>query len=309
MGLRLRAGTIADVETFARLVNTQHQWLRGEDLWAIDELSSILISPTSDPVRYDRYVEVDGEVVAGLHTHTSPPYEKGSLYVAAPPGPNRVDNVRYLLDSGLRLLRSRPEMRGTATILLDLPVEDTELMDLAQSMGFTRANRVAIMEATVTDSPDPAWPANAEAKALDPATDLSSAYGILAKWFETEPSWWHLDEGDFFYAALNDPTARPDLSSLITVGGEPAGMVFCYEDTTRADTGLIGNLAVIPKFQGQGIGTALLLDAFGKFRSCGWTHARLATISGYHSREPSVFREVGMEPIFFNEIFLRPLDW
>lgn len=309
MGLRLRAGTLADVETFARLVNEQHQWLRGEDLWAVDELAAILVSPTSDPVRYDRYVEVDGVVAAGLHTHTSPPYEKGSLYLAAPPGPNRVANVRYLLESGLRLLRSRPEMRATATILIDVPVEDTELMELAKSMGFTRANRVAIMEASVADSPDPIWPAGAIAKGIDPATDLSDAYKVLAGWFASEPSWWHIDEADFFYAIRNDPTARPDMSALVTVEGRPAGMVVCYEDTTRSDTGLVGNLAVLPDFQGLGMGTALLLHAFAQFREAGWDHARLATISGYHPGEPSVYRDVGMEPIFFNEMFLRPLDW
>ena len=307
--MRLRSGTLDDVETFTRLVNAQHQWLRGENLWESQELAALLISPTSDPVRYDRYVEVDGTTVAGLHTHTSPPYEKGSLYLAAPPVEGRTEHVRYLLDSGLRLLRSRPEMRGTATINLDIPVEDTELLALAQSMGFTRANRVAIMEADLATTASPSWPADAVVRTIDPTTDLAAVYRVIAEAFATEPSWWHVDEGDFFYALRTDPTAELGLSFVVHIDDQPAGALVSYADTTRDQTALVGNLGVRPEYQGRGLGTALLLEAFHAYRSRGWQHARLATISGYQPGEPSVYRNAGMTAIYFNEMMLRPLDW
>ena len=108
--MRLRTGTVADVETFARLVNSHHQWLRSEDLWDLNELAALLVSPSSDPVRYDRYLEVAGVPVAALHTHSSSPYEKASFLLACPPQENRLANARYLLEAGLRLLRGRAEM-------------------------------------------------------------------------------------------------------------------------------------------------------------------------------------------------------
>jgi GNAT superfamily N-acetyltransferase len=308
MTMRLRGGTVADVENFARLVNEYHQQLRGEDLWQIDELASLLVSPSSDPVRFDRYVEVDGVVVGGLHTHSSAPYRKATLYLACPLSPNRLSYVRQLLEAGMRVLRGRTEIPANATVQIDIPAEDSELHDLVRAMGFARANQVAIMEAELAHTAEPEWPGGYHYAEFSGGSDLRAGFAIVKTAFAGLPAWWHVEERDFVYMMRHDPTALPGLSLVALRHEEAAGIAVNFEDTTRAQTGLIGLFAVMPHMQGQGVGKALLEQSFQQFRKMGWTHARLATIYGYRKAEPSVYRAVGMRAVHFNETFLRTLD-
>ena len=306
--MRLRSGRVSDVETYARLINAQHQWLRNENLWEIDELAALLVTPSSDPVRYDRYLEVDGTVVAGLHTHASPPYEKVTFHLASPPEPNREAHARYLLEAGLRLLRGRPELSPAAAISIDVPSEDEELTSLVRSMGFARTNQVAIMQATIDNAPEPTWPDGFTVQTFDFESDLQAAFSIISSAFANQPAWWHIDQDDFVYMLQNDPTARRGISVLVTHGDVPAAISVNFADTTLADTGLIGLLAVAPGFQGRGLGRAILLESFVRFRAQDWQYARLATIYGYRPGEPSLYNAVGMKPMYFNDMFVRSLD-
>jgi len=308
MSMRLRSGTVADVETFTRLINAQHQWLRGEDLWQTDELAALLVSPTSDPVRYDRYLEVDGVAVAAIHTHTSPPFDKGTLYLACPPQPRRAHHARYLLEAGLRLLRSRPQLHDASTINIDIPSEDTELIELVRSAGFARANQVAIMEGLTSDIEPPSHPEGVTLEEFGKSADLRLGYAVIRAAFADHPVWWHIDEADFLYMMRKDPTALAGLSMVLRRHDEAVGIAVNFQDTTRRATGLVGLLAVMPHAQGLGLGRLLLLESFSRFRNRGWGHARLATIYGYHAGEPSVYQSVGMKSVYFNDTYLRSLN-
>jgi GNAT superfamily N-acetyltransferase len=133
-------------------------------------------------------------------------------------------------------------------------------------------------------------------------------FAVLSAAYASQPAWWHVDEVDFVFMMHNDPTAWPGLSLLVTHAGQPAAVAVNFADTTLADAGLTGLFAVSPGFQGRGLGRALLLDSFARFKARSWDHARLATTYGFRPREPSVFNSVGMSPVFFNDIFLRSLD-
>ena len=311
MAMRLRGGTVADVENFARLINEYHQQLRGEDLWQIDELASLLVSPSSDPVQFDRYLEVDGVAIGGLHTHSSAPYRKATLYLACPLGPNRSSYAQHLLEAGMRVLRGRTEISSNATVQIDVPAEDTELHELVRALGFARANQVAIMEAELAESADsgePEWPGGFHYAEFGANSDLRAGFAIVKTAFAGLPAWWHVEERDFVYMMRHDPTALPGLSLVALRHNEAAGIAVNFEDTTRKNTGLVGMFAVMPHMQGQGVGKALLAQSFRQFHKQGWTHARLATIYGYREGEPSIYRSAGMRPVHFNETFLRTLD-
>ena len=47
----------------------------------------------------------------------------------------------------MRVLRGRTEIPANATVQIDIPAEDSDLHELVRSLGFARANQVAIMEA------------------------------------------------------------------------------------------------------------------------------------------------------------------
>ena len=307
MAIRLRSGTVADVETFTRLVNTQHQWLRGEDLWEVEELASILVTPSSDPVQYDRYLELDGEVVAGLHTHVSEPFTRAAIHLACPPGDHRIEYARQLLDASQRILLSRPEIPANATIQVDVPQEDIDLGRLLISTGFRHTDDVVVLESEVASSPPPTWPAGILVKSLDVATDLDLAFDVMRVSFMPEPGGWHISRADFSYMMLKDPTALDGLSVLAKRGDDPVGISINFADTTRAETGLVGMLGVVPEARRLGLGRALLLESMARIREQGWGHVRLATIIGHSASDLTFFQSAGLEPIFINQVYLKQI--
>jgi GNAT superfamily N-acetyltransferase len=307
VSIRLRSGTVADVETFAGLINAQHQWLRGEDLWDKQELASLLVSPTSDPVRYDRYLEVDGLVVAGLHTHVSEPFSRASVYLACPPGARRIEYAKQLIDASERVLRSRSEIPRDATIQIDVPQEDTELSRLLISTGFLHKDDVVILESDVAGSAAAVWPEGFSQKTLEVATDLERAFELMRVSFVPEPGGWHVARDDFLYMMRNDPTAQGGLTVLAMHDNDPVGIAVNFVDTTRAETGLVGMLGVTPHLRRQGIGKALLLESLSRFRAQGWGHARLATITGHSKGNLRFFQSVGLEPIFVNQVYVKAI--
>ena len=307
MAIRLRSGTIDDVETFTRLVNAQHQWLRGEDLWEAEELSSILISPSSDPVRYDRYIDVDGVAVAGLHTHVSAPFNRATIHLASPPGELRMEYASQLIEASLRILRSRPEVPPEATVQIDVAQEDIELARLLIASGFIHSDDVVVLEADISDTRPAVWPVGISGRTLEPATDLDLSFNVMSVSFMPEPGGWHVTKEDFLYMLNKDPTALPGLSVMAVRDDKPAGIAMNFVDTTRAETGLVGMLGVMPELRGHGIGKALLLESFSQFREQGWSSSRLATITGHRARDLQFFQSVGLKPIYVNQVYLRPV--
>src|SRR5262245_45783029 len=134
--MKLRPGTIDDIDVFARLMNGYHRTLRGEVLWDRDELAAELLSPVNDPVTSDRYIEVDGGLVAALHTNFAHPYALARLYLAAPFFPDRLQHSRTLIESGLRLLGLKSNVQSDAVAQMAIPAEDPELIALVKSLGF-----------------------------------------------------------------------------------------------------------------------------------------------------------------------------
>jgi GNAT superfamily N-acetyltransferase len=307
VAIRLRSGTVADVSTYARLINAQHQWLRHEDLWDVDELASLLVSPTSDPVRFDRYLEADGVAVAGLHTHVSEPFSRTSLYLASPPGDDRTAHAKQLLDAGERLLRGRPEIPRHATVQIEIPQEDVELSRLLITEGYVHTDDVVILESELAQSPEPRWPEGVTAKALDVATDLDRAFEVMKVSFMPEPGGWHISRDDFTYMMRKDPTALRGLSLMALRDRHVVGICVNFADTTRAVTGLIGMLGVAPEHRRSGVGSALLAESLRTFRDQGWTHARVATIVGHSAVDLSFFQSAGMAPIYINQMYVKRL--
>ncbi len=151
--MRLRPGTSRDVATFTRLINAHYRWLRGEDEWQEDELAAILISPTGEPADNDRYLEVGGEDVAGVHVHIGAPFTKGTVRIALPPGPDRARYARTLLEAAERIVASNSYTAAHGYLQMDVPREDTELVDVARQLGYDVAQKVTILEGEVLDAP------------------------------------------------------------------------------------------------------------------------------------------------------------
>ena len=165
--MRLRPGSSRDVSTFARLSNAHSQWLRGEDAWQEDELAAILISATGEPADNDRYLEVGGETIAAVHVHMSEPFAKGTITLALPP----VQTSRRARPHSHRAPPSASSAAAAtavphAALQIDVHREDTELVAVAEELGFRVIQKMTTLEGDILDAPAPLWPSDVEVEDL-----------------------------------------------------------------------------------------------------------------------------------------------
>jgi predicted N-acetyltransferase YhbS len=305
--MRIRPGGVRDVATFTRLINEQYQWLRGEDLWQEDELAATLISASGDPVDNDRYVEIDGVAVAAIHVHMSEPYTKGTLTLAAPPHAQRGEIVQQLLDAGERIVSSQPARPRGAPVEILLPRDDSELVSIAKRSGYRVLQKVTTLEADVFDAPAAAPPPDVTLSTFSVTRDLPDGYEVIRQTFPPELGAWHMSRSDYEYCLRNDPTALPGLSVLARDEVGPVALSLNFLDTMQPLSGLIGALGVLPRRRRQGIGKAMTLESFDRFRSRGWHHARIATVLGMALGDDdfSFYGSVGMTPIFDDLVLVK----
>jgi ribosomal protein S18 acetylase RimI-like enzyme len=309
--MRIRPGGVRDVATFTRLINEQYQWLRGEDLWQEDELAATLISASGDPVDNDRYVEIDGEPVAAVHVHMSEPYTKGTLTIAAPPHEQRAEIVRQLLHAGERIVSSQPAMKRGAPVDVLMPRDDSELISVAQDCGYEILKKVTTLEADVFDAPASALPPDVTMTTFSVTRDLDDGYEVIRQTFPPELGAWHMSRRDYEYCLRNDPTALPGLSVLAQDADGPVALALNFLDTMQPLSGLIAALGVLPRRRRQGIGKAVTLESYDRFRSRGWQHARMATVLGIalDDNDYPFYRSVGMSPVFDDLVLAKDSSW
>ena len=307
--MRLRPGNSRDVATFTRLTNAESQWLRGEDSWQEDELAAILISATGEPADNDRYLEVGGETVAAVHVHLSEPFTKGTIHLALPPGQNRAEYARTLVEAAARIVRSSPHTTPDADLQLDVAREDTELLTILDKLGFRVIQKETLLEGDIFDAPAPSWPDDVEVSTFSVTRDLKDGYEVIREAFVPKLGGWHLAWDDYEYSVQNDPTALPGLSVIVRDSEGPLAIALNFMDTTKANTGLTGALGVRERRRNQGLGRALLLESFDRFRSRGWAHARLATVLGMDldDNNYALYTGVGLQPQFDNLVLTRGL--
>jgi len=304
--MRIRPGSVGDFPTFARLLNEHNVQLRGENLWEVDELAATLISATGAPVDNDRYIEIEGIPVAAIHAHLSEPYTLGTFTLAAPVHERRSGYVRLLLQAGERILHAHQESRPGMVFEVAVPAEDEALLTMVQAAGYHLVYRMTTLEADVFDAPAAHPPSGIAITTFDVATDLEDGYRVVEASFPPALGEWHLSRRDYEYVQLNDPTALPGLSLIARDELGPVAIALNYRDTMQPSSGFIGSLAVLPRRRHEGIGTAMGLASFERFRGHGWHHARLTTVfaldeSGDGHR---FYSTLGMRPIF-EDLVLR----
>lgn len=305
--MRLRPGSSRDVSAFTRLVNAESQWLRGEDAWQEDELAAILISVTGEPADNDRYLEVGGETVAAVHVHLGEPFTKGTIHLALPPGPDRREWGRTLINAAARIVQSSPHTTPDAALQMDIAREDTELLDIATELGFRVIQKETILEGDILDAPAPSWPQDVDVATFSVTRDLKDGYEVIREIFPPKLGGWHLSWDDYEYSVQNDPTALPGLSVIVRDSLGPLAIALNFMDTTKASTGLIGSFGVKERRRDQGLGRALLFESFDRFRSRGWPHARLSTVLGMDldDNNYSLYTRAGMRPLYDNLVLVK----
>jgi GNAT superfamily N-acetyltransferase len=311
MRLSIRPGTVGDAETFTRLANDHHEAFTGEPLWSLEEMRAVLVTATADPTRDDRYVERDGETIAGFHTRCYEPFDVGRIDLAIPLQKDRSAIVGMLVDSAIRVLKGRPRILPEAIAQATIPTEDQELLHVMRDHGFDLTGRLALLEIPVGDLAHPPVSDELTITTFDVSEHLDDGFTILDQSFPTAGSNWYLVRDDFEHMMRNDPTALTGLSLMAYRGVEPVGVCVNFVDTMRPLAGHIGMLGVARSARRQGVGRALFFESLTRFAQRGWTHARLTTItpaSGVGGEDAGgFFQSVGMTTVYDHDIVSRPL--
>jgi GNAT superfamily N-acetyltransferase len=311
MPLSIRPGSLGDVETFTRLVNDHHEAFTGEPLWSVDEVRSMFVTSTADPSRDDRYIDRDGETVAGFHTRCYEPFDVGRIDLAVPLQEDRTDVINLLVDAALRVLKGKPQIRRDAIAQATVPTEDAELASVLTSRGFEQTGRLALLEMPVVDVPPLSLSPGVTIVPFEVSRHVDDGFAVLDQCFPTAGSNWHMVHDDFEHMMRTDPTALPGLSFIAYEGDEPVGICIDFVDTMRPLAGHIGMLGVARGERRKGLGRALFMRALAEFAHRGWTHARLTTITpatGVGGEDAyGFFRSVGMTTVYDHDIVARRL--
>ncbi len=144
-----------------------------------------------------------------------------------------------------------------------------------------------------------------ELRELDPARDAQAIYRLDAASFADAPDYIPMSFAAFREEHLGPHDLAAELSAVAEREGEPIGFLLARLWREQG-AGHVEVLAVSPRHQRQGIGTALLLRAFQRFAHAGLDEVQLGVASS-NPRALALYERLGMRPRFRIDTYARPV--
>ena len=174
--------------------------------------------------------------------------------------------------------------------------QDAVLAEL-QRRGF-RLTRTSFRMAIDLDEPTPGpdWPAEIEPRAFRPG-DERVFYELHQETFAD--TWEPIGEtySEWAHQFLVPEVLVPELWTLATADGEPAGFALCHPHAVDSDLGWVRVLGVRRSSRGRGLGRALLLRAFAQFRHRGMRRVGLGVDGESPTGANALYESVGMRVV------------
>lgn len=173
-------------------------------------------------------------------------------------------------------------------------VSQDALIRALELRGFRLVRSAHRMVIDLGDStPPPIWPAGVEARAFEPG-DERAFYDLHQEAFRD--SWEPLEETyeQWAHQFLTPPALDPTLWTLVSAGDEPVGLAMCHPHAVDGDLGWVRVLGVRRTHRERGIARALLLRAFGQFRSRGMRRVGLGVDATSPTGANRLYQSVGM---------------
>jgi ribosomal protein S18 acetylase RimI-like enzyme len=163
-----------------------------------------------------------------------------------------------------------------------------------EARGFAVVRHSQRMEIDLSEAiPAPAWPSGIECRTFRPGNERTF-YDVYAESFKD--SWEPVDESYETWAhwLLEGPAFTPELWFLAFEADEPAGVAICHPHHTADDLGWVRILGVRRRWRRQGLGRALLLQAFAAFRERGFARAGLGVDAESVTGANRLYEQAGM---------------
>jgi len=182
---------------------------------------------------------------------------------------------------------------------------NTSARALFTAHGFAPVRRMRRMEIALEQPPTaPEWLAGVMVRTFVPGQDERAAHATLDEAFRDH--WGHLPVPfeEWAHWTVGRETFDPALLFLACVGSEIAGMAQCE---VFGEIGWVNDLAVRRPWRGQGIGLALLRQAFGEFYQRGLTTIGLGVDSQNLTGATRLYERAGMHVAREHDVYEKEL--
>jgi len=214
----------------------------------------------------------------------------------------------------LELLEQRtqerePEWPDVERIVLQCShlVGDKGAPALFRARGYTYVRSFFRMVIDLTgNEPAPDWPDGIELRPLDVARDGLAVHAAIEEAFAEE--WGHVVRpyAEWRKRAFDRPGFVPSLVPLAWDGDEIAG-VSLNLGKGMGDWGWIGSIGVRPAWRRRGLGLALLLESFGRFREAGETTVALGVDAENPTGAVRLYERAGMRVLWRADVWEKEL--
>ena len=232
-----------------------------------------------------------GAIVAVLWLEQQGEGLYGEMFVT--PGSDALVLHRYLID--LAEWKAISESTSTGVpISLCLNVNTEPPRRLLDERGYARGMQDHAMFMDLDGIDIQPWPDGLELREYEEGTDDLLMYetmraGFVDDWDGTD------DAREWIRSHHRAPGYRQELWFFAGADGDVAGAIQCRDRWHGAvDTGWIKNLAVLPGRRRQGIGRALLAEAFRRLRALGRSRAVLGVTSANPTAAKDFYLRIGM---------------
>jgi mycothiol synthase len=179
--------------------------------------------------------------------------------------------------------------------------------EMLTAAGYSLARSYHRMSRTLDGFDAPiAPPDGVKLRALDVEADALALHALDAASFEGAPDYAPMSAQVF----RADHLERHDTDRELTCVAERDGRIVGFALVLRRDdddAGHVGVLAVAPSEQGNGIGSALLTEAFARIKRAGFARAELG-VATTNPRAMRLYERSGMAPRFRVDAYERPLE-
>ena len=202
-----------------------------------------------------------------------------------------------------RALEHRGSAPKDATVVLRLfnHTKDRARAARLRARKFERVRTFFRMSIDLTGRmSEPRWPSGIVPRRYRPGVDDQVLQETLQESFADHYGFTLESHGDWVDRRLKHPEFAPELCMLAWEGEEVAGALlpFLFEEV-----GWVRELGVRPRWRGRGVGRALLLDAFARFKATGLTRASLGVDAANETGATQLYESAGMSVVQRYDLF------
>jgi mycothiol synthase len=286
-GYTLRAGRPDDVDPLTAMLIAEERAIRGESQWGRPDTEDWWRGLAHSGEAW--IVEDSASMIAGVLGL----FQRGDLFNAwIAVGRNHLE--RGLGSTLVAYAEERTRVRGGQLLNLDTFGENEAARQLIECFGYAEERRHYRMQVDLNARPvEPSWPPGITSTPFDPDRDARGFHEVIHQSFEGQWGFRPMPFDEWLrFRVQSSPDFDPTLWFVAREGERIVGAL--RGDPNRWSCGWVGMVAVRPKWQRRGVGTALLQRAFCEFYDRGAPCVGLGVDTQNPTDATRLYERVGM---------------